>query len=222
MMTLTAVICDMDGLLVDSEPLYKRAWQSAAAELGYGLPDRFHKTLIGTSESHSEQRLLERFGGDFPLPQFREAWREVWRRLLSADRLRAKPGAKAMLEAVRESPARLALATSSGKGFARVTLEQVGFDGYFEHIVTAEDVRHGKPEPDLYLEAARRLGVAPEHCLVLEDSPPGALAGLAAGMSVVVVPDLLQPPVEIVERAMGVFASLDAASPLVLRAVGGA
>jgi HAD superfamily hydrolase (TIGR01509 family) len=220
MTPLSAVICDMDGLLVDSEPLYKVAWQAAAEQLGYGLPDPFYETLIGITESHSEQRLLARFGGAFPLPQFRATWREIWRRLLMDGELRAKPGAKAMLEAVRKSPARLALATSSGAGFTRISLERVGFEGYFEHIVTAEDARHGKPEPDLYFEAARRLAVVPEQCLVLEDSPPGVLAGLAAGMLVVVVPDLQQLPAAIAVRTMGVFESLDAASPHVLRAIG--
>ena len=92
--SLSAVICDMDGLLVDSEPLYKRAWQSSAGELGYALSDGFYESLIGITESHSEKILMEHFGGDFPLSQFREAWREVWRCLISSARKLKRDTAK--------------------------------------------------------------------------------------------------------------------------------
>jgi HAD superfamily hydrolase (TIGR01509 family) len=218
--TYAAVICDMDGLLIDSECLYKEAWQTAGSGLGITIDGGFYESLIGITEARSEQRLLEEFGRDFPLADFRAAWRAIWRELMAAGRLEAKAGAAAILEDLRASPARLALATSSGRSYAQESLEHCAFDNYFEHIVAAEDACEGKPAPDLYLEAARRLGILPSQCLVLEDSPTGALAGLAAGMVVMIVPDLQPVPPTVAARAAGVFDSLVVARPHVLAGVG--
>ena len=90
----------------------------------------------------------------------------------------------------------------------------------FAAVVTRADVARGKPHPDLYLEAARRLGIAPGAALALEDSPTGARAAIAAGMPVVIVPDLVPPPPEVAAQAGGVFASLDAAREAAARAWG--
>jgi beta-phosphoglucomutase-like phosphatase (HAD superfamily) len=98
-------------------------------------------------------------------------------------------------------------------------LERTGLAVYFEHVITADEVANGKPAPDLYQLAASRIGVATHECLVLEDSPAGTQAGLAAGMTVIIVPDLLEPPEECAKRAHLVVANLEEAKPHVLRAV---
>jgi len=215
-----AVIFDMDGLLVDSEPLYKRAWQGAAAELGFDLGEADYATLLGRAEAECESRLLDLYGRAFPLERFRELWKSAWRRFVEEGGLVAKPGAPDLLSALRRAGSPLAVATSSASGYARLSLERTGLASFFEHVVTADEVRRAKPAPDLFVEAAARLDVPAHRCLVLEDSPAGGEAALAAGMAVILVPDLQTPTRSLAARALGVFASLDEAAPLVLQTIG--
>lgn len=216
---ISAVIFDLDGLLVDSEPLYMRAWQAAASELGYELADDYYTSLRGLPEAGYESAIIELFGEDFPLAVFRDHWKRLWSDFVVAGELRAKAGARRLLEALDAARIPVALATSSTRGRATLALRSADLDSYLRHIVVAEDVENGKPAPDLFLLAASRLGVPPSQCLVLEDSAPGAEAGLSAGMSVILVPDLCEPPADCVGRVWMVATSLDDAIPHVLRAL---
>lgn len=216
---ISAVIFDLDGLLVDSEPLYMRAWQSAASQFGIELTDDHYYSLLGLPEAGYESAILKLFGEDFPLAAFRDSWRRLWSELILAGELRAKVGARRLLEALDTARVPVALATSSPRDRATVALRSADLDSYLRHIVVAEDVENAKPAPDLFLLAASRLGVSPSRCLVLEDSAPGAEAGLSAGMSVILVPDLCEPPPDCAARVSMVAASLDDALPHVLRAL---
>ncbi len=217
---LSAVIFDMDGLLVDSEPLYLRAWQEAAAGLGFDLTVELYGSFLGRPEAECEADLMAVFGPAFPLGEFRERWKERWVQLVEAGELLPKPGAAALLRALERSNVPVALATSSTSDYASLSLERTGLSGFFRHVVTAGDVERGKPAPDLFLLAASRLGVPARECLVLEDAPSGARAGLAAGMSVIVVPDLQEPPDDCAQRVLQVARSLDEATPRILLALG--
>lgn len=216
---ISAVIFDLDGLLVDSEPIYKRAWQSAASQLGFELTDEYYYSLLGLPEAGYESAIIKHFGEDFPLAAFRDSWKRLWSELILAGELRAKAGARRLLEALDTARIPVGLATSSTRDRATVALRSADLDSYLRHIVVAEDVEKGKPAPDVFLLAASRLGVPPSRCLVLEDSAPGAEAGLSAGMSVILVPDLCEPPEDCAARVLMVAASLDHAFPHVLRAV---
>ena len=215
----SAVIFDMDGLLVDSEPLYMRSWQQAASELGFTLTDEFYHSLLGLPELDCEPAIISAFGPSFPLSEFRARWKQLWSRFVEAGELHPKPGAPQLLQALRVARIPLALATSSTRDYANLSLQRTGLNGFFRHTVVAEDVSQGKPAPDIFLLAASRLGVPPDQCLLLEDSSTGAEAGLAAGMSVIVVPDLSEPPDECAARVFMVAGDLYEATPHVLRAV---
>ena len=119
-----------------------------------------------------------------------------------------RPGAREWLAFVAALGIPLGLATSSGPALVHERLGELV--SVFGAVVTRADVSRGKPHPDLYLEAAARLGVASETGLAVEDSPTGARSALAAGMPVVVVPDLVTPPSDVAARVVGVFDSLDA------------
>jgi HAD superfamily hydrolase (TIGR01509 family) len=140
------------------------------------------------------------------------------RALVAAEGVPLRPGAEAWLAFVAGLGVPLAVATSSGPEVVRVRLG--ARLPLFAAVVTRADVARGKPHPDLYLEAARRLGAAPGLCLALEDSPTGARAAIAAGMPVVVVPDLVEPPPDVAARAAGVYASLDLVREAAARAWG--
>jgi len=212
------VICDMDGLLIDSEPLYKRAWQSAARELGVDISDAMYDGLVGRTEADSEQALVETFGASFPMAEFRRKWKAIWGALITSGHLHRMPGAKELLDKLRERAIPLALATSSTLDYVTPSLTATDLSSYFDAIVTVDAVEHGKPAPDIYLLAAERLDLPPASCVVLEDSEAGTRAAIAAGMRVFVVPDLVRPSAEALASATGVFETLELASSTLLRA----
>ena len=113
-MRTAALILDMDGLMLDSEPLYKRAWQGAAKELGYELSDAVYLTMVGRSTVDCERQLLEHFGGRFPLPEFHSRWSELWR-LQANTGIATKPGLMELLSFAEQHNLPVAVATSSDR-----------------------------------------------------------------------------------------------------------
>ena len=205
---IAAVVLDMDGLMLDTESIYKRAWQDAAAQCGYTLDDGFYLTLIGQPNPACETALLERYGGDFPIAEFRVRWSGLWRTDVETSGIPTKPGLAELLSFLGEHQVPTAVATSSDQDYTTFSLRAAGLEGRFNHIVTGDQVVNGKPAPDIYVESARRLGVAPERCVAIEDSDAGALAANAAGMITIMVPDLKTPSAEARSAAFCVVASL--------------
>lgn len=201
-----AVVCDMDGLLVDTERMEWRVWTAAAAEHGVEMSDSRFLSFVGLSADECDRLLAHYFGEDFDVPAFRDSCHRGMRRLVQAEGVPLRSGAREWLHFLAAEGMPLGLATSSAPA---VVPERLGdLHRLFATVVTRADVERGKPHPDLYLEAARRLGVQPSACLAVEDSPVGARAALAAEMAVVVVPDLLSPPEELIPQLAGVYPSL--------------
>ncbi len=212
---LDAVILDLDGLMIDSEPIYRSAWQSAAADLGYELTDNFYLTLIGLSDRDSEEVLIRALGPQFPLAQFRSLWPIRWRRQVESSGIPVKPGLWEFLEKIERRRLPAAVATSSDAGQAEMSLRAAGLIQRFSCIVTGDQVANGKPAPDIFLEAARRLDTLPHHCLVLEDSDAGILAAAAAGIPALMIPDLKPPSDRAAASALRIFSSLKEAAEFV-------
>ena len=183
--TLSGVIFDMDGLMLDTEPIYWQSMQQAARELGCRFDDEWYAAFIGRSIPVWRDTLIETFGADYP--RFRSR-RELWERHVQKVGVPQKPGLNELLDQLEEDGIPKAIATSSSKPDALLCLGPLA--DRFDAIVTGDEVERGKPAPDIFLLAAQRLGLPPAHCLALEDSESGALAALAAGMSVILVPDL--------------------------------
>jgi len=201
-----AVIFDMDGLLLDSEPLYRVTWQTAAAAMGCPIDDEFYAHFVGRGNDEAERLLRERFGDALPLDEFRTRWRRDWDERLDREPPARKPGAIALMDFLDQHQIATALATSSPRSLAVRCLGDLA--SRFAALAFGDEVLHSKPAPDLFLLASQRLGISPEDCLVLEDSEAGVRAARAAGMEVIIVPDLIQPSPEIVAMANGVCASL--------------
>ena len=204
----TAVVCDMDGLLVDSERMERRVWQRVARELEIDLSDDRFASFVGHSGDRNDALLRHYFGEAFDVPRFRDMCHRGFRELMASEGVALRPGAREWLAFVSELGIPLGLATSSGPVAVQERLGDVLH--LFAAVATRTDVEHGKPHPDLYLEAAARLGISAETAIAIEDSPAGTQAALAAGMQVVVVPDLVVPPDDIAPRLAAVFPSLDA------------
>jgi len=213
--TVEAVVFDMDGLMLDTEPLYKAAWQRASAELGYELDDPAYVKLIGRPTADCEQELLAQFGERFPLDMFRSRWAGLWRVAAADQGIPTKPGLQELLAFIEERGLPAAVATSSEVDYATFSLRQAGLADRFDVVVTGDQVARGKPAPDIYLEAARRLGVEPRCCIALEDSEAGIVAAAAAGMVVLLVPDGVPPSAAAAQTAYRVCDSLREARDLI-------
>ena len=183
-MTLEAAIFDCDGTLVDSEPLARIAWDRSLAPHGYAIDESEYAGLIGLPYARVHAFFAERVPGLEPLDAF---WDGYSARLFALIDTELDPFQDA-IDTVRGLAARgLAVAVASSSPRARLdrTLPRAGLADAFAVSVAGDEIEHGKPAPDMFLAAARRLGVAPARCAVIEDSPPGVAAGLAAGMRTV-------------------------------------
>jgi len=184
----TAVILDMDGLVLDSETTYCSAWRKAAAELGHELDDGFLESLFGRHADDVVLALAGTLGPSFDRKTFFHAAERHWFEHIEMHGIPRMPGIEALLAHFRERSIPYALATNSEGHYAGLCLKHGGLGEAFPVRVTRDQVALGKPEPDVFLEAAHRLGVDPADCLVLEDSETGLLAARAAGT----VPILIQ------------------------------
>ena len=201
---IRAVICDLDGLLFDSERRTRAAWQSAMRSLGHDLDDVFYTTLIGRKIAISEGMVAERFSVD--VSTFRERWRAEHHHLVASGPVPPRPGALELIAWMEERSIPRAIATSSIRSDAERTLGPVLTR--FHAIITGDQVTRGKPDPEIYLRAALALGIDPRECAALEDSEPGIAAAHAAGMRAMMVPDLKQPSDEVRGIAHGIYPSL--------------
>jgi HAD superfamily hydrolase (TIGR01509 family) len=204
-----SVIFDMDGLMLDTEPRYREAWIEAAAECGYELSEAVYSGVIGRTRIEGEQIVQEHFGPAFPRDLFRKACERLERIALESTPLPKKPGLDGLLEMLESRHVPVAVATSTTRDTALAQLEAAGLLHRFNAIATGEEIVNGKPAPDLFLLAARRLNTDPANCLVLEDSAAGVAAARAAGMPVYMVPDLIPPSPETRQLATAVFHCLD-------------
>ncbi|MGQ3055207.1 MAG: HAD family hydrolase [Roseateles sp.] len=203
-----AVIFDMDGLLLDSETLALDAMKDAAEALGLDMPVALRRQMIGVPDDVCRSLVAAHYGSVEPVePLFAGAAR-LLEAAVAAGRLQRKPGVGAVLDQLDRLGLPRAVATSSGERRAHHHLDMAGLLPRLDAVLTRDNVARGKPHPDLYLAAARHLGIAPQRCLAFEDSYNGVHAAVAAGMPVVMVPDLLPATAEMQAVAVMVIGSL--------------
>jgi len=182
-----AVIFDMDGLVLDSESTYVFAWKQAAAEFAVHLEDEFTQSLFGRQADDVERAVAEKIGDGFERERFLDLAAQFWQAHVGSRGIAPMPGVRDLLAVLGDLRIPYALATNSSGAYAEQCLRLAGLDAHFPLAVTRDQVAEGKPAPDLFLEAARRLGHAAEQCLVLEDSATGLLAARRAGAVPVLV-----------------------------------
>ena len=180
-MSYAAVVFDMDGVIADSEPVYYDAINVVLAPIGKRMTPELQRAVMGHGVAETWDVLRRELGLDGPLDALVQAYdRELCRQLALVDE--TLPGVRELIAALRERRLPVALASSSWPGWIDALLVGTRLAGAFDALVSAKEVAHGKPAPDIYLLAAERLGVAPERCVAIEDTPTGIAAAKAAGM----------------------------------------
>jgi HAD superfamily hydrolase (TIGR01509 family) len=203
-----ALVFDMDGLLLNTERLARNGLRLAATELGLEADEALFAAMIGVPADGCRLLLFDRYGDAVSPDAFFAASERQLHAQIDAGEMRLQPGAQALLDALRQAGVSRALATSSAREKAMHQLRRAGVADCFDAIVTRDDVARGKPYPDLFLQAAQRLQTAPKHCLALEDSYNGVRAAHAAGMPVLMVPDLLGATAEMHDKSLAVASDL--------------
>jgi len=190
-----AVIFDMDGLMLDTEPLAARAWTLAAAEVGVAFHAAVTSRLVGRNFADCRALLLAHHGDGYPVDQLMRTWHVAYDAIVEDEGIALKPGLIELLAWLEAERIDKAVATSTRRSRAQAKLTQTALADHFAVLVGGDEIAHGKPAPDTFALAAERLAVEASACIVLEDSEPGVLGALAAGMTPIVVPDRTAPSI---------------------------
>lgn len=215
-----AVIFDMDGLLLDSERPYRDAWLLVCNQKGHSLTESIYLQAVGRDDRDTREIFRGHFGENFPYDEICADVRVIMDRHTGEKGHALKDGVLDLLEDLAQCSIPCAVATSTMREKALARLGQANILRYIRDVSGGDEVTRGKPEPDLYLLAANKLGIDPGKCLAFEDSAPGARAAHKAGMRVIVIPDLMEPPGDVRGFSLGIFSSLGDARLVVERWIG--
>ncbi|MFH1719240.1 MAG: HAD family phosphatase [Planctomycetota bacterium] len=180
------VIFDMDGVLVDTGWAHKQSWYDLAEKEGFNMSDEFFYSTFGMQNYQIIPMLLGREAPQDEIDRLGD-WKEQRYRELVADQLTLSGGAQRLLDDLKDNGFLLAVGSSAPRANLDLVLERVQVRGYFDACVAGEEVTAGKPAPDTFLKAARKLALPPDRCVVVEDAVQGVDAAKAAGMAVVAV-----------------------------------
>ena len=205
-MKFKAAIFDMDGLLLDTERVCMKVFQQACDEVQVPFDQTTYLSIIGRNAAGIEHILRNHYGEHYPAVH--HAWRERYNAIVLHQAIPVKDGVIELLDWLKANNIPAAVATSTKKEVAGIKLKLAQLDHYFDHVTTGCEVEHGKPAPDIYLLAAERLGIAPQHCLAFEDSNNGVRAAVSAKMITFQIPDLTEPDADILALGHHVSPSL--------------
>lgn len=205
-----AVVFDMDGVIFDSEKLYRKHWMITGKE--FGIPEKEMQELCnliaGATKDKNARLMKDRYGEDFDYEAFRSATMTRMDAEIEKEGLELKPGVRELFSYLKENNYKIGLATSTARQRAEGNLKNAGILDVFDGIVYGGMVSNGKPAPDIYLKACADLKVEPDDAIGIEDSYNGVKASASAGLYTIMVVDLVPPTEELKQIADCIFDSL--------------
>lgn len=203
-----AVVLDMDGVIFDSEKCVIEAWKIVAEKYNIKDIENTCMACLGLNREAARQVMFEKYGSDFPYDTYKKEVSGLYEEKYGEGRLPIKPGVVELLEFLKKEKIKVALASSTKSAVVNRQLDGAGITRYFEKIICGDMIKKSKPHPDIFLEACLELSVNPKNAIAIEDSYNGIRSAYAAGMTVIMVPDIVQPDKEIKEKSAYVFDSL--------------
>lgn len=185
-----AVIFDMDGVIFDTEKVYLDIWIEVFEKYGYKMTKELYVNVMGTGRKNVIKTFLENFGDDLPIEKMYEEKDNQLFYIIENQGIPLKEGVKELFSMLKEKNYKIALATSAKRERVEKQIKDKWLKESFDAIVCGDDVEKGKPSPDIFLKAAKKIDVEPENCFVVEDSPAGIKAAFSGGMKGIHVEDL--------------------------------
>ena len=192
-MNYKAVIFDMDGILLDTESICDRTWTMAADQFHLD-PEKAAKAITlcrGTNKNGTRAVIKQSFGQDFDVDTFLAKTSELFYYIEETEGIKLMPHVIEALDYIKNKGYKMALASSTRQTSVIRQLTNAGLISYFETITTGDMVEHGKPDPEIYLKACKSIGLDPKDCIAIEDSPNGLRSAKSAGLSTIMIPDLI-------------------------------
>ena len=205
---IKSIIFDMDGVIFDTELVYLEIWSKVFEKYGYKLQKEVYAEVLGTGRENVKKVFLNNYGNELPIDKmYREKDEDLEKAVDKGIPL--KQGAYEILSYLKNNNYKIALATSASKERALKQLRYADIEKFFDVIVSRDDVKETKPNPDIFLKAAKKLNVNPNECIVIEDSSAGIKAAFNAGMAGIHVVDLKEADEEILSKAYKSFNNLN-------------
>ena len=194
------IIFDMDGTMLDTEPISLGGMLHAAKTMGHDMPKEFFYEFVGRSTAHARRVLRERYGDDFDFGKISELHQGYINEYIEKHGIPVKKGLYDLLDGLDALGIKKCVATSTDRERAAHKLKLANIAHRFEAIVGGDDVAESKPNPEIFLKAAALCKTAPEECAIIEDSPAGAEGAYNAGIPLILVPDIA--PLSVDARSM--------------------
>ena len=197
---IKTVIFDMDGTIIDSEPISKAGWRHGIEHQGLEMPDELFASLLGLGLDTAKQLLINYYGPDFDFGNVVKERRKYIKTRIEQQGLPMKKGLIYLLDKLDSLGIKKCIATSAVQADMEYKLNILNLRSRFDGFVTGDQITNGKPHPDIFLKAAKLMETDPANCIVLEDSLAGIAAAYNAGIKVIMIPDMIQPDEEALGR----------------------
>ncbi|MBQ9673320.1 MAG: HAD family phosphatase [Ruminococcus sp.] len=207
-MQIKGAVFDMDGVLLNSEVLYQRFWIEALRYYGYNATKEHILAMRSLTGKNAERKLKSFFGEKLNYETVKNKRAELMESYIDKHGVEMKKGADKILPILKNKGIKLALATSSPLERAKKHLSLAGIFKYFDEYICGSMVENSKPAPDIYLLATKKLGLSPDECIAVEDSPNGVISAVNAGCKTIMVPDLTPCPEELKDKVFAVANTL--------------